>query len=241
MKNKYFGDIRDLFKYDLIECIMRGIYSLHGFTFIPMLTKDEDGKRDGNKRDFDKAKENCRPGTRNKNLMGFLNDNADKRNFIVMEEYFKSVGIRPFIYDGHNDKYFTNDCRDEYFKKIPKKSLDDSLVFVDPDIGLQIKRNSEKHLLRDEVRGLYMRMNENSILMIYQHFPRENHEKYLINRSRELKEKITKNLPPIYISDNEIILFLVTRTSLMRNNLVKIITKYKECYKNYEKLIVEIK
>lgn len=245
MKNKYFGDIRDLFKYDIIKEIMIGVRSLQKFTFIPMLTKDDDGKRDGNERDFDKAEKNFRPGTKNEKLMKFLSEyreiKADKRNFRDIRQYFQLKQINVKIYEENsNGGYFDRKSRASYFKKIDDKLLSNSLIFVDPDIGLEIKRSSEKHLLCHEVRDLYKRMDENSILMIYQHFPRENHEKYLVRRSRELKE-ITENLPPIYISDNEIILFLLTQTSTMRTDLAKIITEYKESYKNYEKLIVDIK
>lgn len=247
MKNKYFGDIRDLFKYDLITEIMKGVRSLQRFTFIPMLTKDDDGKREGNERDFDKAEKNFRPGTNNEELMKFLREykkiKANKRNFRDIRQYFELKQINIKIYEENiNGGYFDRKSRASYFKKINDTLLSNSLIFADPDIGLEIKskRSSEKHLLRHEVRDLYKRMDENSILMIYQHFPHENHENYLVRRSRELKE-ITENLPPIYISDNEIILFLLTQTSTMRTNLAKIITEYKESYKNYEKLIVGIK
>ena len=43
MKNQYFGDNRDLFKYDLVHTIIRARHAglPSRFTFIPMLTKDE--------------------------------------------------------------------------------------------------------------------------------------------------------------------------------------------------------
>ena len=46
MKNQYFGDRNDFFKYDLVLSLMEKIENLKCFTFIPMLTED-DSSRDG--------------------------------------------------------------------------------------------------------------------------------------------------------------------------------------------------
>ena len=45
MKNQYFGDTRDLFKYDLALHIIEGIWSIRALTFIPMLTPDDGSRR----------------------------------------------------------------------------------------------------------------------------------------------------------------------------------------------------
>ncbi len=106
---------------------------------------------------------------------------------------------------------------------------------MDPDIGLKFKNLTKKHLRFEEAKNLYDHMDENSVLMIYQHFPREKHEIYLCERAKKLEE-ITGDVP-IYISDNEIIFFLITKKNgAMRDNLAKIITNYKESYKDYENL-----
>jgi hypothetical protein len=182
MKNQYFGDVRDLFKYDLIQRIFKEIRFLQRFTFIPMLTKNDPERGDGNMRDFDRAKKNGRQGTKNNMLMDFLEKykemDKDKRDFTEIENYFKSEGIGTVIYKGH--KYFKHGTRYEYFKSIPEEFLHKSLVFVDPDKGLQIKKSKKEHLLYQEVKDLYDRMDEDSILMIYQHFPqaRYKYEEY---------------------------------------------------------------
>ena len=230
MKNQYFGDIRDLFKYDIIQRILKGISSLQRFTFIPILTKNVPNHREGNKRNFDRAKKNGRPGTKNNELMEFLEKyketDEDERDFTEIMNYFKSKGIGTVIYKGH--EYFKRRTRDEYFKNTPEEYLHKSLVFVDPDIGLKIKNATEKHLLYQEVKDLYDRMDKDSILMIYQHFPREEHPKYLRKRSNELKE-LTENLP-IYITDNEIIFFLLTKNDELKSQLETIINRYRRDY-----------
>ncbi len=235
MKNQYFGDIRDLFKYDLIQRILKELGSLQKFTFIPMLTKYDSKSGDGNKRDFARAKKDGRPGTNNERLIGFLKEygeiDKDKRDFTKIENYFKSENIEVRIYKDKGHEYFERKARDGYFKNIPGEYLHNPLVFIDPDIGLEVKTWTEKHLLYSEVRELYDRMDEGSILMIYQHFPRarDKHKEYLPpGRSNKLK-KVTGDLP-IWITDNEIIFFLLTKNDELKRRLEGIISRYKRDY-----------
>lgn len=237
MKNQYFGDIRDLFKYDLIQEILDEINSLEKrFTFIPMLTKNDSKTRDGNKRDFDKAK----AGTKNKELIEFLkpyNEIDPKlRDFTEIGKYFKPKGFKICIYKGQGNDYFNNRIRGDYFKNIPEGFLHKSLVFADPDNGLQIKKSRAKHLLYSEVKYLYDRMDEDSILMIYQHFPRARHkyrEYSPEGRSNKLKKEIG-NLP-LHISDNEIFFLFLAKNDELKSQLERIINRYK---RDYPKLII---
>lgn len=122
---------------------------------------------------------------------------------------------------------------DEYFKNIPECLLHKSLVFVDPDIGLQIKKSTKKHLLCREVKYLYGRMDKDSILMIYQHFPRarDKHKEYWPEGRSNTLEKELGDLP-IYISDNEIMLFLLTKSDKLKSQLERTIKRYKRDYSN---------
>lgn len=226
MKTQYLGDVRDLFKYDLIQRILKEVSSLQGFTFISMLTKNDPKSGEGNKRDFDKAK----AGTNNKDLMKSLKRynkiDPNERDFTEVEKHFKSKGVKITIYK--ENEFFERKSREDYFKKIEKRLLSNSLIFVDPDIGLQIKNSTKKHLLYSEVKELYERMDEYSILMIFQYFPREDHTEYLSRRANELRE-LTEDLP-IYISDNEIIFFLLTKNRKLKSKLEGIINEYKRGY-----------
>lgn len=225
MKNKYFGDTRDLFKYDLILRITQGVVSIHRFLFIPMLTSDDDSS-DGNKTNYVKAK----AGTQNKELMTYLKNcvNESKRNIMEIEPYFKSNGVEIYIYK----ELLIRKNRRDYFDsiKIKKEFFSNSLVFVDPDNGLEIQHSKEKHFLYREAKDIYDYMDGNSILMIYQHFPRENHKEYLHRRANEL-ENLTEDLP-IYVSDNDIIFFLLTKSGEVKNQLERTINRYKRDYPN---------
>ena len=176
MKKQYLGDVRDLFKYDLIQQILKGKSSLQKFTFIPMLTENESKSRDGSKRNFARAKKKGRPGTNNEKLMEVLKEYkemvANERDFTEIEKHFKSEGIEMLLYKDKRHEYFEHSPGDEYFKNIPAKLLHTPLVFVDPDIGLEIQNPTEKHLIYQEIEYLYGRVGKDTILMIYQHFPR---------------------------------------------------------------------
>lgn len=93
MKNQYFGDIRDLFKYDLALKVCQELDL--GFTFIPMLTAP-DGRTDGNQIDYAKAK----AGFNNSALLAFLSDCVKKnqRDVKQLGEFVSSMGVRYFLY-----------------------------------------------------------------------------------------------------------------------------------------------
>jgi len=238
MKNQYFGDVRDLFKYDLIQEIMQQSLELRQFSFIPMLTENDD-KKDGNNRIIDERTEKGhRPGTQNSELVQYLRKYdeipRDQKDFTEILGYFKKQGMPTIIYgsDGcHQDRYFTQGNRREYFSDIPGHTLKSALVYVDPDNGLEVKKPSGKHLRYSEVRTLFERMSDDSLLMIYQHFPRENHAKYINRRVEKLRDVTKKN--PLWISDNEIIFFFVAKNDQTHNDLENVLSDYSGRYENY--------
>ncbi len=84
MNRGYLGDVRDLFKFDLIKEIILCIDIIERFTYIPMLTNDDD--KHGNIRNFE-----GKPGNNNRDLIEYLQkyDNITKynRNFNPIKEY----------------------------------------------------------------------------------------------------------------------------------------------------------
>ena len=218
MKNQYFGDDRDLFKYDLVHKIINAKCAdlPTRFTFIPMLTEDEGCKKG-------------KPGTKHPELVKFLNDctASKKRNIRELKEFFEDK-IR--IY-GANDYSCSesSEMRNEYFKQIRRHLLQKSLILVDPDIGLENGKLTEKHLRYSEVGELYDRMDSDSILMIFQFRPRgENRETCCQRISEKLKKEVGNS--PIYISDNQIIFFFLAKDKSIRNSLDKILKDYKNIY-----------
>jgi hypothetical protein len=224
MKNQYFGDNKDLFTYDLIFQIMRAGLAGH-FTFIPMLTPDND-RRHGKKYNRDKA----RAGNKNVELMAFLDAcvHEGRRNIEEVKEFFARYEIEMTIYYG-KESHFSLQNRKEYFTQIDDRLLENSLIFVDPDIGLEVRNPGEEHLLYSEVKSLYERMDRSSILMIFQHFPRRARQRYLNMRAEELKEKVLGDYP-VCIDDNEAIFFFLTKDRDLENSLITAIGEYTESY-----------
>ncbi len=220
MKNQYFGDNRDLFKYDLIYQIIQAGLVKH-FMFIPMLTKNDDTGQ-GGVANRDKAK----AGKQNKELVNFLDKyvNENKRDVKQLKSFFEKKTIKTTIYE----KDFCHERRDEYFEEIGNKLLTKSLVFVDPDIGLEVKRLREKHIRYKEVQYLCKRMDKSSVLMIFQFIPREKRETCLRRISKRLKEE-AGNLP-IYISDNQVVFFFLAKDNFLRESLGKEISNYGETH-----------
>lgn len=224
MKNQYFGDVRDLFKYDLVLTIMRGVKRLNRFLFVPMLTPD-DSRADGGKTDYFRA----RAGTRNRDLVEHLQAcvEGNRRDIHEIESYFSERGIGLTVH-GEGQPLFSQQNRGNYFNSIDDRLLFSSLILLDPDIGLEVKDADEKHLMYAEVKQLYKRMRYNSALMIFQYLPRENRPTYLYRRCMELKHLTGDD--PLHVSDNEIIFFFLTKNKALKGELSRVLAEYGQVY-----------
>ena len=164
MKDQYFGDERDYFKYDLIIDLATCL-QIPRFTNIVMLTppdKSSDGK-------FIKY----RPGIRNRDLYKFLQASARKkcRSVSCLGEFFstskKEIEYLPY----RDDTYFEGRARDEYFNAIPPCWLETAVILVDPDIGLKPRSpslRSNEHVLPSEIHKLKAAIGSASVLVMIQ-------------------------------------------------------------------------
>ncbi|MDO9333351.1 MAG: hypothetical protein Q7T57_02375 [Dehalococcoidales bacterium] len=224
MKNQYFGDNRDLFKYDLVYHTLINTKIKH-FVFIPMLTKSDD--KFGKETNRNKAK----AGINNYELRNYL-DNcvvSNSRDIRNIDRFFSAKGIETKI----NYNCFTKGNRNDYFNGIDKKTLGKSVILVDPDNGLEVKKPSEKHVLWKELSCLYDRMSNDSILMVFQFFPyflKETHCEYLRRRASEISEYVSKKYP-LSVDDNQIAFFLITKDEIHNECLSNIVKGYSNEYK----------
>ncbi len=220
MKNQYFGDIRDLFKYDLIQYLITNISFLNNLYFIPLLTED-DSSSEGNITNYKRAI----AGYLNNDLISFLRDKRlNDRRVAVMEEYFNKFKIDNYIVP----ELFYHKNRQAYFRDLTSQIQDSSLVFFDPDNGLEVKHNNEKHVLFSEVESIYSSIGENTIIMIYQHFPRVRRDLYI----KERLVQLVSNFNPYvtYLSDMNIVFFLVAKSNVHYEELSEIVSKYNDTY-----------
>ncbi|MFZ2074234.1 MAG: hypothetical protein WB986_00785 [Methanoregula sp.] len=231
MNVRYFGDTRDLFKFDLVRHIMKSLPELAGFTFVPMLTGTESGKyrKNSAKKDLEKAYRSGSAGSQNRDLrehLTRLQEIDDDLEYIsAISEYFDKEMILIAV---PGRQRFTNHDRDTYFRSVFDKFPKNSLICIDPDTGLGGESPNSKHLLFSEVKTVYDRMDNGSILMIYQHFPRIKREEYVRRGCMQL-EKRTGAYPAI-ITDNEIVFFMLVKNQKMAARLRSVLECYADTY-----------
>ncbi|MCK4818087.1 hypothetical protein KA005_20120 [bacterium] len=224
MKNQYFGDTRDLFKYDLIEHICNA-QNFSEFSFIPMLTPDDETSH-GENRDYSPPK----PGHKNNPLIDFLKKYSAQppRDFTQIRNYYKQIGINSKIYSGK--KYYDHKERISYFSGIKKDYLSSSLVFIDPDIGFQPQTVfNDAHLGIFEFYYLLEKAQHDTIFMVIQ-FPiqRQNRKIFIKNKIVGLTGLI--NTKFISIDTNELFFLFTSRSSASLNRLQKTLKKYQAIY-----------
>ena len=231
MNIRFSGDTRDLFKFDLVRHIMKSFPDLESFTFVPMLTEEVERtkKKKSPALDLGRAVKNGKAGSQNKDLMvhlGKLQEIEDDMDYFTgISTYFKKENI---IVDILHRTRFAHEHRVNYFAKIVENFPEKSLIFLDPDNGLEVKNPTQRHLLYEEVKKICDRMDTRSILMIYQHFPRQKHEGFVRRRCARLHEYISLN--PLTITDNEIVFFLITRNTHLRTRLGTVLEAYAGTY-----------
>jgi len=231
VNRKHFGDLRDLFKFDLVRHIMKSMPGLTTFTFIPMLTENNGGGKpdSGTKKDMGKAVKTGKAGSQNSNLLQQVTRlqeiDSDLEYIQHLHHYFKNENIMMDILHPHP---FTHKERERYFQEIFSQFPKKSLVFLDPDIGLEESKPNQRHLLLNEVKKIYDHADNGSVLLIYQHFPRKVHEDYIRQRCSQLAELTGSS--PLTITDNEIIFFLCTKNQKMQENLELVLEKYANSY-----------
>jgi hypothetical protein len=228
MNRQYSGDTRDLFKIDLVFHIMKGMTGLHSFTFVPMLT--DDGGRTGKsprkgRKDLATAAARGKAGSSNAALLRHMarlqEIESDKEYFYGILSLFKKENIRVRILE---EPGFTHRERSRYFSNLFENFPERTLLFLDPDIGLEVKNATKRHLLFKEVKEACDRMDRQSVLMIYQHIPRVVRDGYIRHRCSQLEKQTGR--APVTITDNEIVFFLLVKDP-------KLVTKLKNVIEGY--------
>ena len=165
MKNQYFADDRDYFKYDLVLFLMRRL-GFRRFTFIPMLTPN-DGTSDGGVAPRD-------VGAGDPVLHEFLLRcfNNGTRDITLLRDFFADEAPDLEYLPYRDREFFEHTDRTSYFAEVPEDQLRDAVALVDPDVGflaLSAKSHeAHKYVRYGEIGGLVRRMGENSLLLVFQ-------------------------------------------------------------------------
>jgi hypothetical protein len=233
MKNQYFGDNKDLFKFDLLEFILKKS-ELEKILYIPMLTENDNTKQGNDRKNTFKYW-----GSKNADLLSIIEKIRNPENVAIDEisNYFnKEKQIKFEIYKNELiTNKFNHNIREEYFSKLFTSSIINTLIFFDPDKGLQIKNSDEKHLLFYELINSFNCMDNNSIICFIQFFHStiisnlEKLENDIIYKENLIKSKVSKFVQSI--TNKNICFFFIAKTALKHQQLFQIINNYSENYK----------
>jgi len=231
MNRTYFGDTRDLFKFDLVRHIMKAVPAFESFTFVPMLTGTAGGSvgKRGLKKDLAKAKKAGKAGSQNQDLvdrMECLQELGDDLDYFQqIEDYFRRERISAQIF---SEQEFSHQERSRYFEQILPRLPRKALIVLDPDTGLEEDKPTEKNLLFSEVKRIADRMDARSALLIYQHFPRTKQDIYVQNRCSRLSD--LTGTEPLTIADNEALFFLLVKNPQLRAAMEEVLERYANSY-----------
>lgn len=212
MKDQYFGDKRDFFKYHLALTLVEQLH-LDGFTLVTMLTASTGGN-DGNQMDLRLRR--LRP-----DLHDFLTDSvADEstRKVASLRAYMEARHPR-VRYVGYEDSEpMTSRTRTGYFSRLQPFALHRAVILIDPDNGFEVQRSGEKHLLHSEFAEVFEAMDDESVLVAYQHWAHEKRDAAFERIARGIGA-VVPTARPLCISDNEIGFFLVAKTDETRRRV----------------------
>lgn len=183
VKHQYFGDSRDLFKYDLLLDLAEA-HGARRLTLIPMLTPPDTS---GHGRLTP-----ARGGSRNPAIYDFLRQAvaSGQRDIRQLRELMSSLGVTYLPY--RDDRFFDPDERSEYFEAVPNSSLENALIFFDPDTGLEtgthrymMGQGPHKYLKYADLAGVWARAANDSVVVVYQHLQR-----HAGRRTRDIQRRL---------------------------------------------------
>jgi hypothetical protein len=223
MKNQTFGDNRDLLKFDLVDYIM-GTELVERFTYVPMLTPDETGIEEPQ---F--CRHEATGGGQNEELVALLDNSVinEKREIGQLDQFFENRGVKFWIYN--RDKFFTHAGRQAYFEGLKGELIESALILIDPDKGLEEGQNGDGNLLFSELKDIYERMGEQSLLMFTQRFPYDLRRDYLDIRVEQIKDMIP-GVQPISLDDLDTLIFFLAKNQKVQDELLRLLREYTQRY-----------
>jgi hypothetical protein len=141
-----------------------------------------------------------------------------------MKRYFENAPFRFFSYGSTADRYFTTGSRPDYFRDIPNVALQKSLVFFDPDNGLEPPgKATAAHLRYEELDHVFERMDDRSIAVIYQHLPRIEASRFWPSIASALRQRLHR--PVAYIAESDLAFFVAPRHRARMKSILSILNK----------------
>jgi len=222
VKNQYFGDKRDLFKFTLLEKLTQGIDPVNQLTCVWLLTPPSPNN-DGN--------QHFREHEGGSDLAAFLREciATGRRD---VREFARYMADRPGTYISFGDEpsqYFTASSRTGYFESIPDSALRSAVVFFDPDNGLEPGTTvSAAHLKYGELHSVFDRMDDISVAVVYQHLPRIPAESFWPRTADRIR--MVLNCPVGFVASGDVALLMALRDKVSQPQVNAILDEFKAAW-----------
>jgi len=222
---KYYGDDRDYFKYDMISFILKEI-CFENYGFIPMLTKhryDNEGR-------IAPIQNDCKSIELLRFIHAHSTPDLNKWELWLQKLVSSYLTVQPI-----NSTYFGNRNRKDYWLKFSQIIASKrSLIFLDPDTGIQAGRKTrighnhyEKYILNEEMSDLLKQLHETSVFIIYQHLQRDSnkHESDIMRKISELYGMAAETKIAVY-REKDLAFLFIAKTSKIYGAIQSAIQKY---------------
>jgi len=217
MKNQYFGDINDYRKYGLLRAILQ---SAKVQLLVAWMLTHDDESSDGRFIEylsapnkwahydpilFSKLKDLMFENKRRVSLI-------ESTDLLTSSDYFSD-----FVPDSAAE-------RERWFTALSERAKRSDFVFLDPDNGIEVKskpygqKGSSKYLFYHEIASLW---DSGKSLLIYQHFIRENRNKFIRRMIKSLTERTTGSTITAFTTSH--VLFLLALQPRHQNSLEAIV------------------
>jgi hypothetical protein len=210
MKNQYFGDRRDYFKYDVLERLANDLADVDRLTSLWMLTRPDSSGQ---------GRVPFVPDPELPELTAFFRERLDsedavRRRVTEMRTYFEGRPFRFFSYRDDRDD-FDSITRSEYFACVPDEALQHAVVFFDPDNGMEPRRATERHLRFQELESILTRMDETSVAVVFQYWRRV--RDFWTVMAQELGDRLGH--PLAYIADPTLAFYVIVKSAARRDEV----------------------
>ena len=225
MKNQYFGDISDYYKYGLLR-IVAGTDKM-SLLVAWMLTPD-DGKTDGK---FTSYLQNSEEERRHDSALydgirKCLESGAQRGVHQIQK-----TGLLPGAKFYRKTVLDPRTERQTWFAGLQKAALGTDLVFLDPDNGIEVKstpvgrKDSCKYVYWHEIEALW---DYGQSLLIYQHFPRKSRNIFVLDQLCALRSRTPNSCITGFSTDR--VLFLLALKPNHRRYLRNIKKRVQKCW-----------
>ena len=222
---KYFGDSRDYFKYDLITAVIEHT-SLRHYIFVPMLTRHRE--------DSEGQKAVINRGDKSEDLRRFIAQ-CKVKSLTHWEHWLRRYVHSYATVEPVDSTFLSDDDRESYWSAfLPMLSQKNTLVFIDPDTGLETGKSSylkrkgrDKYLLNDEFRRIVAEIDDSSVLMLYQHLPNDKRRHMEAVEGKLLQ--VRSSVPGVYACayrEDDLAFVCVSKIEALHDEITRVLGAY---------------